>query len=242
MKTCQAQIKSSNSDLGTNFEKHIQLINIAASNRADLIVFPELSLTNYETSLAVANAFSPDDPRLSVFQQLSDEKDIVISVGLPLKNPGGITISSIFFQPNTTPLIYSKQWLHPDETRYFIPGDRQVIIKIKGIRLAPAICYESMIPEHIQQCLPLGFDIYCVSVAKHKQGMGKAISHLENVSGKNQLTTFICNAVGNCEDFVANGVSAVVERDGRTICTGPENKESLLFYDFERKKYEITEM
>jgi apolipoprotein N-acyltransferase len=42
----------------------------------------------------------------------------------------------------------------------------QVIIKTNDTNIAPAICYESLQPIHIENAFKLGADVYLASVAK----------------------------------------------------------------------------
>lgn len=52
MKLIAAQIASIPGEIGKNISKHLDVIRLAASKGADVLVFPELSLTGYEPGLA----------------------------------------------------------------------------------------------------------------------------------------------------------------------------------------------
>jgi predicted amidohydrolase len=52
-------------DVDANVERHLRLVHIAAAEQAQVLVFPELSLTGYELDLAADLAFSQRDPRLT---------------------------------------------------------------------------------------------------------------------------------------------------------------------------------
>jgi predicted amidohydrolase len=52
MKICVAQTKSVKGDVLKNIENHLKFIELALAFSADLIIFPELSLTGYEPELA----------------------------------------------------------------------------------------------------------------------------------------------------------------------------------------------
>ena len=52
MKIAVAQTKPVTGDIDSNIKNHITLATVAADNGADIIIFPELSLTGYEPSLA----------------------------------------------------------------------------------------------------------------------------------------------------------------------------------------------
>src|SRR5690606_39236600 len=116
----------------SNIVNHTKWIDIAVFYKADLIIFPELSLTGYEPELARDLATDQNDSRLEEFQKISDKDKMTIGAGLPIKSDSGIFISLIFFQPNLPKVIYSKQLLHSDELPYFIQGNGQVILNIKN--------------------------------------------------------------------------------------------------------------
>ena len=147
MKICIAQTRPIKGDISANIDKHIKLIQLACSLKANSIFFPELSLTSYEPELAKELATNQDDHKFDSFQQISDSNKVTIGLGIPTKTKTGIKISMIIFQPDLPRLTYSKQQLHSDEFPYFENGNRQVILTVEGKKVAPAICYESLQPE-----------------------------------------------------------------------------------------------
>ncbi|MFP3681720.1 nitrilase-related carbon-nitrogen hydrolase, partial [Pseudomonas sp. SIMBA_041] len=52
MKLCAVQLASLKGDLQGNLERHLVCIEQAVALGAELVVFPELSLTGYEPTLA----------------------------------------------------------------------------------------------------------------------------------------------------------------------------------------------
>jgi predicted amidohydrolase len=98
MKIAAAQTRSIKGDIQANIENHKKLIDLALSNGADTIIFPELSLTGYEPTLAKELATTQDDGRLNEFQTISNTNYIIIGVGFPLKNNFCLTISMVIFQ------------------------------------------------------------------------------------------------------------------------------------------------
>jgi predicted amidohydrolase len=93
MKICAAQTRSIKGDIQNNIAIHKKLIDLAIANGADLIIFPELSLTGYEPTLAKELATNQDDGRFDDFQEISDANQMTIGVGVPTKSPAGICIS-----------------------------------------------------------------------------------------------------------------------------------------------------
>ena len=70
MKICVVQAESVKGDVQSNISNHKRLIDLAVSDGAEIIIFPELSLTGYEPEIAEEFATSKDDSR---FKRLSND-------------------------------------------------------------------------------------------------------------------------------------------------------------------------
>lgn len=230
MKIALAQTKAAKGNIIANIQNHINWIEKAIDQECDLIIFPELSLTGYEPKLAKDLAFEFNDPRLEVFQKLSDQKKIIIGVGIPTKSKLGIQISLIMFLPNEPRLQYAKQYLHQDEKPYFVKGEEQLILNIDGFKIAPAICYESLQPEHIQNAIAKGVDIYLTSVAKSQMGIEKASPYYSKIANKYNLIVSMVNAVGTCDDFECAGKTSLWIK-GTLINQLDDSNEGLLIHE-----------
>ncbi|MFN8206183.1 MAG: carbon-nitrogen hydrolase family protein [Bacteroidales bacterium] len=233
MKLAAAQILPSKGDLSLNIGKHLDFISMAVKGGADLILFPELSLTSYESKRAKELACIPEDPRLEVFQQKSEEGNIIICAGLPTWHRDGIRISMLIFQPGKKMQVYSKRWLHADELPYFVPGEDTLLIEAGGKICAPAICYESTVMEHTLQAHQAGAAIYLASVADSASGLEKAYRHYPVIAKQFGMIVLLSNGLGPCDDFICKGRSAVWNGRGELMGQLGEEKEGLLIYDTE---------
>lgn len=233
MKICIAQLRPVKGDISANVGKHEMLMLLAAKLEAAAIFFPELSLTAYEPELAEDLASSQDDPRLDVFQQISDDKKMVIGLGLPTRTGIGVQISMIIFQPHQERQSYSKQQLHADELPYFVHGDKQAILIIDNMKIAPAICYESLQMDHAEEASRLGAEIYLASVAKSQSGINKAMSHYPVVARRFSMPVLMANCVGYCDNFYSFGTSSVWTKHGELVGQLGSDHEGLLVFDTE---------
>ena len=236
MKICLTQTNPIKGDIETNIARHKKFIELAVSNAADIIIFPELSLTGYEPSLAKELATDANDIRLNDFQIITDTHQISIGVGLPTKSNAGICISMIFFQPNKPRQVYSKKYLHADEEPFFVSGANISGIKIKEKNLALAICYELSVPQHSEDAFKNGAEIYIASVAKTATGVEKAFKTLSDTASKYSMTTLMSNSVGLCEDGLCAGQSAVWNNKGVLITQLDNTIEGILIFDTETQK------
>lgn len=233
MKIALAQMQPAKGDISTNISHHCRFISKAIESKADAIFFPELSLTGYEPGLAKELATTINDKRLTVFQSLSDENNIVTGAGLPTTGSNGVYISMIIFQPHAPRRLYSKQHLHDDELPYFIPGAGQVYITIQNKKIALAICYESLLLQHAETVSKEGTDIYLASVAKSANGVAKAYRHYPDIANKYSIPVLMANCVGHCDNFQSAGSSAAWNKKGDVAGKLDEKSEGILIFDTE---------
>lgn len=228
MRICLAQIEPVKGDIDKNIELHRLYIERATDNKAELIVFPELSLTSYEPEIAKELATDINDPRFTILQKLSDERQISIMAGLPTNSANAIRISMIILQPDSSPILYSKQIIHEDEKPYFTEGYKQEIITFDNTKIAPAICYESLQPSHISNAIALGADIYIASVAKPERGMEKALEYFPAVAKQYNIPILLVNSVGFCDNFMSVGKSSVWSEKGDLLAQLDSSSQGML--------------
>ena len=232
MKLCAAQSSADPGNIERNVRKHEALIDAAASRQADLIFFPELSLTGYEPQMASTLATAPSDARLGVFQELADTKSIIIGVGLPTRaRGGGVLITMVFFRPRETFLSYSKQQLHADELPFFVQGETQLIFSVGRNALAPAICYESLQPTHAAAAAREGADVYLASVAKSQRNVARAYDHYARIARRYSMAVLMANSTGACADFVGAGQSAAWNRAGELVASMDADSDGFIMFD-----------
>lgn len=231
MKICVAQSEPRKGDIQHNIECHKKLIALAASNGAHVVIFPELSLTGYEPTLAKELAIHQDDKRLDEFQQISDLHGLTIGVGAPTKSSKGICISMILFQPHRQRRLYSKKYLHADEYPYFVSGSNFPTLNVNQTSIALAICYEISVPEHSENAHQKGAEIYIASVAKFVKGVDQAIRTLSEIARKYSMPVFMSNCVGQADGDTCGGKTSIWNSSGLLVGQLNERDEGILIFD-----------
>jgi predicted amidohydrolase len=233
MKISLAQTRPHKGDVEKNIVAHMEFVRLAVSHNSDLIVFPELSLTGYEPTLAKELATTENDPRLDDLQKISNEKNITICAGMPTRKGESIRISMLIFSPHQPRRVYSKQFLHEDEFPFFENGCDGVFLSHANHVIAPAICYESLLPGHAETAFKNGATVYLASVAKSARGVEKAFRHYPAIA--KQYSMFVCmaNCVGASDNFLSVGKSAVWNSDGVLMGELDETNEGILVFDME---------
>ncbi len=231
MKICVAQTKSIKGDILANIDRHLEFVNLAVSSGANLIIFPELSITGYEPELAKDLATTQDDRRFDIFQAISDQHQITIGIGVPTKHDQGICIGMVIFQPHQPRQTYTKQYLHSDETPFFVNGSSNVELIIHNTKIALAICYEISIPEHSASAFQRGAEIYIASVAKTAAGVEKALQGLSNIANKYSMTVLMANCIGYCDNFESAGTTSIWNYQGLLLGQLNNTNEGILIVD-----------
>lgn len=231
MKICVAQTLPTKGDVERNIESHKKLIDLAVAHGANIIIFPELSLTGYEPALAKTLAIHPDDRQLDEFQEISDSQQIIIGVGMPLKNQSDVSIGMVIFRPHQARHTYLKQYLHPDEYPYFVEGHNPSVLIDSENNIALAICYEISVAEHEERTSQASAKIYVASVVKFVKGMEKALVRLSELARNNAMTVLMSNCVGFCDGEECGGKSSIWDAQGNLIGQLDDTHEGILMID-----------
>ena len=231
MKLCAVQLASLKGDLPGNLQRHLVCIEQAAALGAELVVFPELSLTGYEPSVARQAALPVTSARLDPLQAACDRLGITVAVGLPLPTPDGIRIGMPIFCPEAPRQAYAKQRLHDDELPYFTPGDQALLLEVGEHRVAPAICYESMFMAHAAIARERGANLYLVSVAKTAKGIREGYAHYPEVARELGMPVLMANCVGPADTFIGAGGSAAWDSQGHLLASLDDHSEGLIVLD-----------
>ena len=233
MRLCVAQTRPIKGDIPGNIEHHRQLLDLAVSQRADVVIFPELSITGYEPTFARALATDPNDCRFDSFQQIAETAGVVIGVGAPIQNDQGISIAMVLFEPGQARQSYGKTYLHPDEEAYFASGQNSIGLVGGRAKIAMAICYEISIPDHAENAMRNGAATYIASVAKSASGVEKAVERLADIAKVYSMTVLMSNCVGPCDDFECGGKTSIWNNRGVLIGQMDDVSEGILLIDTE---------
>lgn len=231
MKICLAQAKAVKGNIAANIENHKRLVKSAASQGASMVVFPELSLTGYEPSLAAELATGTDDPRFAVLRNLCDSAGIVIVAGMPIRHGKGVFISMLLFQPDQPLRLYSKKYLHADEEPFFVSGPNFPVLQTGDVKVGLGICYELSVPEHAEAAFEGGAGCYLVSAVKSVNGIAKAHERLSEIAAAYSAPALLCNSVGESDGFTCGGQSACWDTKGRLLAQLNAQDEGLLLFN-----------
>jgi predicted amidohydrolase len=152
-KVALAQINPRLGDLGANLALYEEKIRLAAKQGADLVLFPELSLTGYFLRDMVPEvALKLSSPEIQRLKKLSREVSFV--AGLVEEGPDyRFYNAAVFFDRGEARHVHRKVYLPTygmfDEQRYFARGDRVRAFDTRFGRVAILICEDLWHPSTI---------------------------------------------------------------------------------------------
>ncbi|MEM0982212.1 MAG: carbon-nitrogen hydrolase family protein [Cyanobacteria bacterium P01_H01_bin.58] len=235
MKIGLAQIESITGDIDGNISHHLTVLDPLSADDVDLVMFPELSLSNYEPAIAQSTAINLADQRLTAFQEFADQRGIAIGIGAPVRTREKPLISTLMFMPHRTCTVIDKVYLHEDELPYFSAKSKPATVLELAKKIGIAICYEISVDAHIESASAQNMAIYLASVAKTAAGILAAKERLSVKAKEFKMPILIVNSLGICEGKAAGGGSAIIETDGTVVTTLKEQEEAILIYDLENK-------
>lgn len=165
IKVSTAQFENRNGDKNYNLSVIETLAKKAAVEGAEVIAFPECSVSGYSFARKLSRdqmldlaEFIPDGKSVSRLREISKQNNIVILAGLFEKDTAGNLFNSyVCVDRNGLVAKYSK--LHPFINPYLTPGNRYCLFDIKGWKCGILICYDNNIIENVRATKLLGADI-----------------------------------------------------------------------------------
>jgi len=205
----------------------IKLINAAEKARdilnADVIVFPELSITGYPPEdLLFRKAFiRAAEEGLEQFKE--KVRHIYCVIGHPLVIKNKLFNACSVIHNGEILGCYLKQYLPNysifDEYRYFTPGSEPCVVSIKNIPVGITICEDVWHDAPIKQAKAAGARLILspnaspFEVDKHEQRE----RILEDRAKESDLPIIYVNCIGGQDELVFDGGSMAINNEGK-IC------------------------
>ena len=227
-----AQTKPKRGDIDANLLDHYRLVTLAAANGAQLIAFPELSITGYEREDASRLAFSENDSRLDHLKKLATENKITIIAGAPIRIESNLYLGEFCIATNKSVSIYTKQFLHTGEEVYYQPSfDYNPMLEIENERIFCAICADIDNPTHPENASKKNSSTYIASIFFLPDGIPKAFQSLQNYAAKYQMNVLMANFGGDSYGIPAGGCSAFWNNKGELIAQMEDSGSGLLLVE-----------
>jgi NAD+ synthase (glutamine-hydrolysing) len=210
----------------------------AAGLQADLVVFPELSLTGYPPEDLLLRPHFLEDCDIALQRILREMRGVTAIVGHPAQEDDGLyNMASVIYDGEVL-ARYRKQHLPNygvfDEMRYFTPGDTACVIPVRGVPVGITICEDLWQEGPVQQAAVAGAQLL-VNLNASPYHAGKGFERevlLEQRASETGLPVVYVNLVGGQDELVFDGGSLVLDAQGRVVQRSPDCVEGLYPVDF----------
>jgi NAD+ synthase (glutamine-hydrolysing) len=217
-----AQLNFTVGDIEGNLQKHIEAALHARDQlKADIIVFPELSLTGYPPEDLLFRKNFIDSVYQALDQFAEKTSGIYGLIGHPLIHTHGLQNACSLFYNGTLMGRYAKQCLPNygvfDEKRYFIPGNSHCVVSVHGVPVGLVVCEDLWSPAPARQAVAHGARLILSPNAspfeadKHERRAAILIKRAE----ENHVPIVYVNHVSGQDELVFDGDSMIIDEHGK---------------------------
>jgi N-carbamoylputrescine amidase len=216
-----------NSPLGEiekNLERMETFVQEARTSGADLICFPELSITGYrlENPAHIYDGMQPEKV-LERVKDMARRHGLVLLAGMVEPSDGAKPyISQVVAGPDGLLGVYRKTHLSPNEKATYQAGQKIEVFSLKGTHFGVQLCYESHFPEISTVMALKGAEILIIPHASPRGTPAEKaeswLRHLPSRAFDNGLYIVAYNQVGdNRNGFLFPGVAIALNPSGRVM-------------------------
>lgn len=235
-KVALAQISCKQGDKAENTRKIEKNVTYAKTQGAELVIFPELSLTGYtlrDQSYELAETIP--GPSTSILEEMAKKANVHIVVGMPElseKTQSTIYNTAVLVGPSGFIGKYRKMYLPThsvfEEKRYFRPGYQTAAFDTKLGKIGLIICYDVFFPEVSRLTRLKGAQlIVCISASP---AVRRAFFETLTAARAIENTAFLAyvNLVGIEDGLQFWGGSRLIGPNGKTIVKAKHDEEDLV--------------
>ena len=234
MKIALAQVDLAVGDVAGNTGKIIEFSQRARDElKADLVVFPELSVCGYPPEDLLFHAGLRDRVEEAITVIRDTVRGIAVLIGFPEYVDDDIYNSCAVFSDGRLLAGYRKCHLPNyrvfDEERYFTAGKKAAVFRLDGIAIGMTVCEDVWKPGPIAAARAAGAE--CViaingSPFEIETQLRREATIQARVS-ESQIPILYLNMVGGQDELVFDGGTFVMNSDGEVCLRAPAFEEGL---------------
>jgi NAD+ synthase (glutamine-hydrolysing) len=234
-----AQVNTTVGDIEGNARLITDWVGKARDGGAQLVLFPEQTVTGYPAEDLWLKPHFLDESRRALGELASEVEGIVAVVGFPERDAATYNSLAVLAEGRiqaTYRKILLPNYSVFDERRYFEPGDTPALIEVAGVRVGLTVCEDIWYagPPASVEALAGASVIVNPSASPYHLGKGVAREAMIQDRARETGAAFaVCNLVGGQDELVFDGHSVVVSQGGETVARGPQFAEELVVCDLE---------
>ena len=234
-----AQINTTVGDIPGNTAKILDYLDRARQAHADLVAFPELSITGYPPEDLVLRPAFLKDNLAAMERVVAASQGIAVLVGFVSVDPDTANAAALGYDGKLVD-IYQKMYLPNygvfDEDRYFMRGNTCPVYTINGVKVGVGICEDvwySVGPIAVQRDSGAEVIVNINGSPFHAGKRFQRESMIATRAADNELFVAYLNAVGGQDELVFDGASLIYDSAGDLVKRGPAFQEDLILADLD---------
>lgn len=255
MKIALGQINPTVGDFTGNAAKIVQFALQARSAGAELVLFPELSVSGYPPLDLVERRSFVNRSRLTAERIAVETEGIAVICGMvtPAEAESGKTVmnSAVLLRDGHIDFIQSKMLLPTydvfDESRNFAPAKSQQLFNLGSNHVALTICEDAWNDKRfwnrrlygvdpVEELVQAGGNVV-LNISASPFWLGKRELRrdmLASIARNQKVTVAMVNQVGGNDSLVFDGSSLVISPHGQVIAQAKSFEEDLIYFDSEK--------
>ncbi len=239
MKIALAQINTTIGDLDENTRKIKEFIDRAKKENAEIVVFPEMTITGYPALdlWYKKSLVNKNKEKLNEISQYS--KGIYTIVGFEDEKEGRLFNALAVVKEGKVLFIQHKSLLPTydvfDEARYFKQAESIGIFEINGKKFGLQVCEDLWDDDYKVKVTKIQKDLgaeFIINLSASPYYAGKEYVRdnlLRKRALENNIPVIYCNLVGAADDVIFDGRSLVCNEKGDIVFRGKSFTEEIYF-------------
>jgi NAD+ synthase (glutamine-hydrolysing) len=234
-----AQINPLVGDIESNTEQVIRsVITAQKEHRADVVVFPELTLCGYPPEDLLLRESMSVRIESALARLAQEDFSATVIVGYPRSLPSGRYNMAGVLSGGQWQCEYAKQQLPNfqvfDEKRYFVEGDNACVFDLNGIPTALSICEDIWHDEPLLKAKAQGAKLLININASpfHHNKHDQRLRLLSHRAQQGDMSIVYVNQVGGQDELVFDGGSFAVDPTGECQVQAPRYEEGLFLVQY----------
>ena len=223
-----------------NLSASLRAVALAAEQKAQMVVFPEMNLSGYMAGPKILSIAQPVSEQLiQTLSAAADKFDISILVGMAeLAKENQIFATHLVFSPHSPMEHYRKIHMAPNERDYFSPGNKIKLFTKKNLHFGIQLCYDAHFPELSTAMAVQGADIIFIPHASprgtSKEKYQSWMRHLTARAFDNGVFIAAVNQTGdNTRGLIFPGLALLIGPDGNIISKFIDPNEKIHIIDID---------
>src|ERR1700681_4436635 len=254
MRIALAQLNPTVGDLAGNVDRMTRAARDAAARGAEVVLFPELSLTGYPPRDLVEKPAFLEGCERELDRLARETADFGLSVicgyvARPEAEPGNRALNRAALIEGGEIVFRQSKMLLPnydvfDEARYFRPAEREYLCTLRGVPVALTICEDAWNDRRfwkerlyqrdpVEELFEAGAQmLICINASPYNMGKRAIRRNIYRAAARRyQKPVVYVNQVGGNDQLVFDGTSFAMNHAGEFIACARSFEEDLILCD-----------